>query len=580
MWLACWHSINFASPYTFLSILFMIKYPLKPVIYILVIAGFILTCADPAGAQTRKRKKKKGPSPTEMLTQNLQKHVVLLASDSLEGRRTGTLGEQKTVQYLSGYYSALGIAAKGTAGYLQPFEIDEGKGFAVRSEVKIEGKILKPNEEFFPLPWSAEGGINTNASVSLHESGDAWWKDINPILEENKNNPHFSLATHLLDVAKTAQGNGATAIIFYSSVKPAEEITFMPKDRTEPIGIPVIYVTAKTIEKLGIDLTSNPELIASLGFEKLGRTGTNVVSFIDNKALFTVVIGAHLDHLGYGEDENSRHTGEPAIHNGADDNASGTAAVLEVARLLKEKKDNRFNFLFIHFSGEELGLYGSKYFTDHPTINLGQVSYMINLDMVGRLSDSKALTVGGFGTSPAWPELTRSQQGFLLKVDSSGTGPSDHTSFYRKDIPVLFLFTGLHTDYHKPGDDADKINYNGLAEIVTYLENIIKASPEDKKLAFTKTKEQSMGGRGFKVSIGIMPDYTFSGTGVKADGIIEGRAAEKAGLLTNDVILQLGPHLINSVETYMKALNRFEKGETTIITIKRGNEVLEKNITF
>ncbi len=558
----------------------MIKYPLKPVIYILVIAGFILTCADPAGAQSRKRKKKKGPSPTEMLTQNLQKHVVLLASDSLEGRRTGTIGEQKTVAYLAAFYTALDIHPKGTEGYLQPFSIEEGKGFTAKSKLNVAGVVLEPNEDYFPLPWSSEGKINTTASVSLHESGDTWWIDINRTLEENQNNPHFLLATHLLNDAKSAKENGATAIIFYNSVKPAEEMTYMPKDRTEPIGIPVVYLTANAIRKLSIDHTSNPKLIASLGFEKLGRTGTNVVSFIDNKALFTVVIGAHLDHLGYGEDENSRHTGEPAIHNGADDNASGTAAVLEVARLLKEKKDNRFNFLFIHFSGEELGLYGSKYFTDHPTINLGEVSYMINLDMVGRLSDSKALTVGGFGTSPAWPELTRSQQGFLLKVDSSGTGPSDHTSFYRKDIPVLFLFTGLHTDYHKPGDDADKINYNGLAEIVTYLENIITASPEDKKLAFTKTKEQSMGGRGFKVSIGIMPDYTFSGTGVKADGIIEGRPAEKAGLLTNDVILQLGPHLINSVETYMQALNRFEKGETTIITIKRGNEVLEKNITF
>ncbi len=554
---------------------------LQPVVCILVIFGTIITCQEPAMAQRRKRKKKKTPSPTEVLTRNLQKHVALLASDSLEGRRTGTDGEKKTVQYLSGYYTSLGISSKGTEGYLQPFDIDEGKGFTAKSTLLVEGEALQGNTDYFPLPWSAEGAIRTTASVSLHESGDAWWMDIHPMLEENKNNPHFLLGNHLLEVAKTAQENGATAIIFYHSVKPAEEMMFMPKDRTEALTLPVVYLTPGAIQKLGIDHLSAPELQASVVFEKRGRTGTNVVSFIDNEAPLTVVIGAHLDHLGYGEDENSRHTGELAIHNGADDNASGTAAVLEIARLIKEKKDTRFNYLFIHFSGEELGLYGSKYFTENPTIDLKQVSYMVNLDMVGRLNDSsKALTVGGFGTSPAWSVLTLSNPGFLLKIDSSGTGPSDHTSFYRKDIPVLFLFTGLHTDYHKPGDDADKINYNGLAEIVAFLENIVEASPSENKLAFTKTKEQSMGGRGFKVSIGIMPDYTFSGTGVKADGVIEGRPAEKAGLLSNDIILQLGPHLITSVETYMQALNRFEKGETTTITIKRGSDVMEKPITF
>ncbi|HSK13962.1 MAG TPA: M20/M25/M40 family metallo-hydrolase, partial [Phnomibacter sp.] len=337
----------------------------------------------------------------------------------------------------------------------------------------------------------------------------------------------------------------------------------------------------KALKALDITEESYPQVVADINLKQMIRTGTNVVAGLQNGAPLTIVLGAHLDHLGYGEDENSRHTGEPDIHNGADDNASGTAALLELARLLKEKGDKRFNYLFVHFSGEELGLYGSKYFTEHPPIDLTEVSYMINMDMVGRFNDSsKALTVGGIGTSPAWSTIVTPTSEFLFKIDSSGTGPSDHTSFYRKDIPVLFFFTGLHTDYHKPSDDADRINYGGMVKIVRYIDGMIARTPPGDKLAFTKTREQSMGGRGFKVSIGIMPDYTWPGTGVKADGVIEGRPAHKAGLQANDIILQLGEHLITGVDTYMQALNRFEKGETTTIVIRRGNDVKEMPITF
>ena len=187
---------------------------------------------------------------------------------------------------------------------------------------------------------------------------------------------------------------------------------------------------------------------------------------LDNGAAHTVVVGAHYDHLGYGEDGNSMlRTGEVLIHNGADDNASGTAALIELARLLKKSGDKRNNYLFLAFSAEELGLNGSKFFTEHPTLPMEQFTCMVNMDMVGRLNDSShTVTVGGYGTSPWWGELFRKQQGnpsLNIKFDSSGTGPSDHTSFYRKDIPVLFFFTGLHSDYHRPTDDFDKLNYSG-----------------------------------------------------------------------------------------------------------------------
>ncbi len=551
---------------------------------VLVLLQMILLAAVSAEAQAQrkgKKKKKGAPTAEQVLQARLMQHVGVLAADSLEGRRTGTEGEKKAVRYITTQYEAMGIAGAGTDGYLQPFEIDEGKSFKNFSKLTLNGKLLDAGKDYFPFAWSGEGTFESSASVALSEAGDAWWIDLEPIIEKNRENPHFILATHLQQVAKEGASKGATAIIFYNDGTQPDSLSFQAKDRSEPVSIPVLYLTAAAKRKFGITDESSPELTAQVKFEKINRWGTNVVAGIDNGAESTLVIGAHLDHLGYGEDANSRHTGEPGIHNGADDNASGTAAVMELARLLKEKGDKRFNYIFLHFSGEELGLYGSKYFTENPSIALKKVNYMINLDMVGRFNDSsKALTVGGIGTSPSWAQLVQPTADFILKIDSSGTGPSDHTSFYRKDIPVLFFFTGLHTDYHKPSDDAEKINYAGMVKIVKYISDIIERTPADSRLAFTKTREQSMGGRGFKVSMGIMPDYTFSGTGVKADGVIEGRPAQKAGILTNDIILQLGEHLITGVDTYMQALNRFEKGQTTTVVVKRGSDVKEFPITF
>jgi hypothetical protein len=555
---------------------------LKYIALLLLPVLFLAVISLDAQAQRRGKKKKKiAPTADQVLQTRLTQHVGVLAADSLEGRRTGTEGEKKAVRYITAQYEAFGIPGAGSAGYLQPFEIDEGKSYRNQTSLMIDRKLLVGGKDYFPFAWSGEGKFESNASVALSEAGDTWWIDIEPTMEINEENPHFILGTHLQELAKGAAAKGAKSIIFFNDGSKPDSLSFNAKDRSEMLSIPVIYLTAEAKKALAITDVSNPAVVAQVRFEKISRRGINVVAGIDNGAATTIVLGAHLDHLGYGEDANSRHTGEPGIHNGADDNASGTASVLELARIIKAKADKRFNYIFLHFSGEELGLYGSKYFTEHPTIDLRKVTYMINLDMVGRFNDSsKALTIGGIGTSPLWSQLVEPTTDFLLKIDSSGTGPSDHTSFYRKDIPVLFFFTGLHTDYHKPSDDADKINYAGMVKIINYINGIIDRSPADNRLAFTKTREQSMGGRGFKVSIGIMPDYTFSGTGVKADGVIDGRPAQKAGLKTNDIILQLGDHLITGVDTYMQALNRFEKGQTTTVVVKRGSEVKELPITF
>jgi C-terminal processing protease CtpA/Prc len=214
---------------------------------------------------------------------------------------------------------------------------------------------------------------------------------------------------------------------------------------------------------------------------------------------------------------------------------------------------------------------------------------MINLDMVGRLNDStNVVTIGGYGTSPAWGEYfnnasakPKAQPALQYKYDSSGTGPSDHTSFYRKDIPVLFYFTGLHMDYHRPSDDADKINYAGELRIVQQIYRLVESLNDKGKLAFTKTRESATSTTAsFKVTLGIMPDYTYAGTGVRADGISEGRPAQKAGLQAGDVIIQLGEHTVNSLETYMQALGKFKKGDKTVVKFKRGNDTKEAPVEF
>jgi hypothetical protein len=550
---------------------------------ILALATLLLLCAA-LPAQSKKKLQKAKAREEATIVANLKQHIAVLANDSLEGRRTGTAGERKAVNYLVNYYRTLGLQAGGPgAGYEQPFVIDEGKAPAENCSFELNGRKLKLNDEWFPLAWSGTGTVSSANSIALQEAGEAWWIDLADIMETQAGNPHFMLEQHLISLAKEAASKSATALLLFNDSDKPDSLAFKGKDRTSAAPIPVVYVSRAALTTLHITADSALFPKLQVAFEPKKRNGYNVVARIDNGAPLTVVLGAHLDHLGYGEDHNSRHSGEPAIHNGADDNASGTAALMELARILKNAPYKKNNYLLIHFSGEELGLYGSKYFTDNPTIPLADVAYMINMDMVGRLNDStRALTVGGVGTSPTWGPLlqTVAASNFILKVDSSGTGPSDHTSFYRKDIPVLFFFTGLHTDYHKPSDDAETINYAGEAKVVGLIRDIVAQADGQGKLAFTKTREQSMGTRGFKVSMGIMPDYTWPGQGVKADGVIDGRPAKKAGLQAGDVILQLGDHLITGVDTYMQALNRFEKGQTTTITFKRGNEVKEEKITF
>ena len=526
---------------------------------------------------------------------NLKAHIGYLADDKLEGRRTGTKGEELAMNYIISQFKEIGLTPKGTEYYPQTFQVNDGKQIDGITELSINGNKID-SKDFFPFPFSPDVSIEALPSIAVQEADMPWFFDLKETLEENKNNPHFDLPDYIRINAKKGKDKGASAIILYNTSSIDDKLVFDPKDRTEKLPIPVLYVSKSTAQKYFTDKSATLTLKLRTGISEKNRIGHNVIGYIDNKAATTVILGAHYDHLGYGEDGNSmiRNFDHPMIHNGADDNASGTAALIEMARKLKTSKSTNNNYLFIAFSGEELGLFGSKYFTENPTIDLKTVNYMINMDMVGRLNDStKSLTIGGYGTSPEWPnvisrdyfvgsnKVKKIAPSLVIKIDSSGTGPSDHTSFYRKDIPVLFYFTGLHTDYHKPTDDADKINYAGEQTIIQQMLGVIESLNNKPRLAFTKTREtQTSTNARFGVTMGIMPDYTFSGTGVRADGVTDGKPAQKAGLKAGDIIIQLGDVNVSSLENYMQALGKFKKGEKVKVKFKRGNEMMEATVEF
>lgn len=308
-------------------------------------------------------------------------------------------------------------------------------------------------------------------------------------------------------------------------------------------------------------------------------TGMNVIGYLDNKQKETIIIGAHYDHVGYGN-FGSLYDGDKQVHNGADDNASGVSLLINLASSLKEIKN--YNYLFIAFSGEEHGLFGSSYYAKNPTIDIKKVRFMINFDMVGRLNKEKILAVNGIGTSRKWKYLLDNSNkfNFKLKTSESGIGPSDHTSFYLQDIPSIHFFTGQHQDYHKPTDDVEKINFEGMYLIHEYVKDIILRSTKIKDFDFQETKSDSTVAPKFTVTLGVMPDYLFDGKGMRIDGVSKGKTAAKYGILKGDIVLKMGDIDVNDMMSYMQALSKFNKGESTIVELKREEKIIKKNIIF
>lgn len=561
---------------------------------LLLLGGFFLFFYHTVIAQQLNRKDKK-------LEKQIIKDINYLASDAFEGRLTGSPGEKLSAEYIAAAYKKAGLKPLGVAGsYFQTFEIVTLRMATDSGMLEIAGQKMKQFLDFYPLSLSANRAelqsIAINVGFGIHSKSplrnDYEGKDVKDkvvIIDMGSPDgihPHSEyLAWHGIESrVKEAIKQGAAGVIFYRNSDKIEKPEGNLSLKTIPSSIPVVYCK-RELANLPIGTPISLKVV----IKSISEIGHNVIGFKDNKAKHTVVIGAHHDHLGRGQMGNSLSVENGLIHNGADDNASGISALLAISKdLRKAKKWNRNNnYLFIAFSGEELGLLGSKYFTENPTISLENINYMLNMDMVGKLDSFKrVLVVNGVGTSPSWNKsigaiALDTAKLKEIKTTDGGIGASDHTSFYLKNIPAVHFFTGQHFHYHKPTDDVEIIHSKGEVHVIRYIENIIKSLNNEGKLTFTPTQSSDSTGRmKFAVTLGIMPDYIYSGEGVKVDGAKENMPGSKAGIQKGDVIINMNGVFIKDISTYMKILGGLKSGMTVPLTVKRGEEIVNLTVQF
>jgi len=542
--------------------------------------------------------------------------IQYLASDRLEGRNTASPGEKLASEYIIGKFGNVGLMPYGdSATYLQAFTFAAPPVLGKTNILSIGRNTLKLGADFYPISYSANDTVFTRVARCKYgilapemNRNDFDGVDVKDhaaafcISSPDGIHPHSKWITHndLRGRIDDAIKLGANAILLYNDDATADDPDSTLRAKIQPCAVPVVFLTKKGFENLGLD--GNP-VVVQVGIVHEQKVGHNVVGFLDNGKPNVVVIGAHYDHLGWG-DEGSLYRGGPAIHNGADDNASGVAAMMQLARdisVMPEAHNN--DYLFIAFSGEEKGLYGSNWWTKHPTVPLNKLTYMVNLDMVGRMDSTRDMIINGTGTSPTWdsvitamrhpkrlrPDLSglktrpsRSDGDTLhLKLSAGGVGPSDQTSFYLQGVPAIHFFTGAHEDYHKPSDDEDKINYPGMLRVVRYIESLITKLDADAKLTFTKTADTDTSETPrFTVTLGVVPDYMYEGKGMRIDGVTDGKTAAAAGLKTGDVVIKLGDHDTADMMSYMKALGMFKKGDKTNVTVLREGKEMKVDITF
>ena len=442
----------------------------------------------------------------KIILANLQTHVRYLADPKLEGRRMGTPGDKAASDYIISELSKAGLRPKGdNNGWVQDFTIDQGREISDDTWFSVNDQPLVPFKEYFPLDFSATGQVSGSPAIALQEKGVPWFLDVKELLETRS--PHTDLPAVIRARAAACAKKGATALIVYNSSRLPDHLAFDPRDKPEMAVIPIIYITAAAKRKYLKDESASVDIRIKVGFTESLRTGHNVVAWLDNGAPSSVIIGAHYDGLGHGEDSNAvclgmvpaqagarsapGSTAPPAIYCGANDNATGVAGMIELAQLLAASKLRNNNYLFIAFSGGELESAGAAWFIQHPETDLKKVNYMINMDMIGRLNDTtRTLTVAGFGTSPAWAPVCnaiRDKKFLSLHYVGNGTQHGDHTAFYRSTIPVLLFTTGLSADYHQPGDDADKINYPGELQVLKFIYSVIEGVNSRGRISFTPT---------------------------------------------------------------------------------------------
>jgi aminopeptidase YwaD len=574
-----------------------------------------------------------GIPPPQNVQTRLSYDVHFLASPVLEGRYTGSEGAKVASDFIADRFRALGLKPEGDGGsYFQHFSfiarVHPGPGNALVFDLPGGKRVAKPDEDFRPLSFSTSGNASGEvvfAGYGIH-APDLGYDDYAGLDVKGKvvlvlrfspegDDPSSKFQPHMALRRKASEARelGAAALLVATGpvgstqtapVKISFDASFADS------GLPVLGISTPLAEALFAghgfslaDLQRRMNERREPASRPLGVTATltadvvqeradarNVVALLPGTdARLThqvVVIGAHFDHLGWGgEGSGSLEPKVHAVHPGADDNASGTAGMLEIAREMAAAPPER-TLLFVAFSGEEEGLLGSTHFVQHPTIPKDDIVAMINLDMVGRPKAGPALTIGGYGTAAQWPELIEKLNAirhFKISTSKGGFGASDHSSFYAADIPVLFLFTGAHEDYHKPTDTADRINYPGMTKVVGFAADLTRRVADlPARPTFQKVADEGVGEerRAFKVRTGVIPDFGFDGPGFKLSGVSGGSPADKAGLQAGDIVVRFGTREIRNIYDYMYALGDHKAGETVVLTVKRGKQTLELPVTL
>jgi len=549
---------------------------------------------------------------SQAIENNIKQSIYFLASDSLKGRKPGTDGDSLSAFYIRAKlkeYGTIPICEHGFQRFSVVTDIVPGKN----NELKINNKLQIINKDFIPSTFSSNNTVDGElvfAGYGLNfEQDSTKWNDYSNVEVKDKivfifegmpenaseNARKFSKSrTKVL----TAKDKGAKAVIFIhksSDIQKPFDISF---DKTiSDAGIPVLYITWQKAQeifkenKLDIEKQVNLSNISKnfktnvhivTDVKKIMSPTHNIVAEIEGSDASLkneyIVIGAHYDHLGMGgKDSGSRMPDTIAVHNGADDNASGVAGILELARMFSNApvKPKR-SLLFVAFTGEEMGLLGSKQFVSTPPVSLKNIVTMFNFDMIGRAKLEKPkLSIGGTGTATEFDSIIKLYEinlPFEVSKSPEGYGPSDHASFYKNNIPVLFFNSGLHEDYHTPFDDADKINFVQEVNILDFSYNIINnIANSNKKLTFkeSESKEEKSSG-GYKVTLGIIPDVVGSGDkGLAVEGVKKDGPAEKAGIKKGDTITAINGLQVTNIYDYMSRLNTLKAGQAVDVEVLR-----------
>lgn len=554
----------------------------------------------------------------------LMNDVYFLASDSLKGRYPGTAEDRVTAEFIASSFRKAGLELQNGDGLLA-FNVITDIEASEANALKVGNFQATYGVDYSLYAFSSNGqftseivfaGFGMMIQTDSLEHNDykgidvkgKWVLALKGDPEPENNNSFYIPFADARNKALFAKDQGALGLILVGGTKnnPNDELSPLLFERgLASAGIPVIDIKRQVADAQIFEQTGAVDSleVAMINHQaaKFTKADIRIEAFVElirkETSTFNVaavlegndpqlkheyiIIGAHYDHLGMGgEGSGSRQPDTTAAHIGADDNASGTAGVLELAYRLSENKSNmRRSAIFVLFSAEEMGLLGSKFFVDHLPVDKAAVTAMINLDMIGRLNENKAVVVGGTGTSPVFEPMLKQldqQTDIALSFSPEGFGASDHASFYAADVPVLYFSTGAHADYHTPNDTPDKINYDGMVEVVNLIEMAaISLINADERPEFTEAgpKQRNTARRGFKVTFGIMPDFTSNDTdGLGVGGVTKGGPAEAAGMKKGDKITGINGLSVGTIYDYMNRLRQLKPGQRVNVDILRDGE--------